>query len=79
MAHGLPWLRTLWNLPGRRWNEPLAPALAGRFLSTVPPGKSLESFFKTAQAYGIGVKQARVGCVDLKHSHNLQVENCVEF
>ena len=32
-------LLCMWNLP-RKEIEPLSPALAGRFLSTVPPGKS---------------------------------------
>ena len=27
--------------------EPMSPALAGRFLTTVPPGKSPDSFYKT--------------------------------
>ena len=33
-------LRSLWN-PPRSGSQPVSPALAGRFLSTVPPGKSL--------------------------------------
>ena len=50
-AHGLQqlWFRAqllhgMLNLPGP-WREPLSPALAGGFLSTVPPGKS-SSYFK---------------------------------
>ena len=31
-------LHGMWNLPRSRI-EPVSPALAGRFLSTVPPGK----------------------------------------
>ena len=37
--HGLSWLRDVWNLPGPEI-EPACPALAGRFLTTGPPGKS---------------------------------------
>ena len=33
-------LRGMWDLPGPGL-EPVSPALAGRFLTTVPPGKSL--------------------------------------
>ena len=33
-----------WDLPGPGI-EPVSPALAGRFLSTVPPGKSVYSIF----------------------------------
>ena len=33
------------NLPGPAI-EPVSPALAGRVLSTVPPGKSKSAFFK---------------------------------
>ena len=38
-VHGLSWLRGVWNLPGPEI-EPVCPALAGRFLTTGPPGKS---------------------------------------
>ena len=31
----------MWDLPGPRL-EPVSPALAGGFLTTVPPGKSLK-------------------------------------
>ena len=34
----------MWDLPGPRI-EPVSPALAGRFLTTVPPGKSLMLFY----------------------------------
>ena len=36
--------RSMWDLP-RPGLEPMSPALAGRFLTTVPPGKSLHYFF----------------------------------
>ena len=36
-------LRGMWDLPGSGM-EPVSPALAGKFLSTVPPGK-LQQFF----------------------------------
>ena len=35
-------LRGMWDLPGPGL-EPVTPALAGRFLTTVPPGKPLKS------------------------------------
>ena len=35
----------LWDLP-EAGTEPVAPALAGRFISTVPPGKSLTEVFQ---------------------------------
>ena len=35
----------MWDLPGPGI-EPVSPALAGGFLTTAPPGKSLESDFK---------------------------------
>ena len=37
-------LHGMWDLP-RPGIEPMPPALAGRFLTTMPPGKSLHSFF----------------------------------
>ena len=36
---GLSCVRGMWNLPGSGF-EPISPALADGFLSTVPPGKS---------------------------------------
>ena len=36
------WPLGLWNLPGPR-TEPVSPALAGRFLTTGPPGKTCSS------------------------------------
>ena len=40
-------LHGMWSLPGPGL-EPVSPALAGRFLTTVPPGKSLKRPFKIA-------------------------------
>ena len=37
--------RNMWNLPGPGI-EPVSPALAGRFLTTGPPGKSSQHIFK---------------------------------
>ena len=34
-------LHGMWDLP-RPWIEPVSPALAGGFLTTAPPGKSLD-------------------------------------
>ena len=36
----------MWDLPGPGL-EPMFPALAGGFLTTAPPGKSLKLFFKS--------------------------------
>ena len=44
VAHGLL-LRRMWNLSGSGI-KPMSPALAGRFLSIVPPGKSSPKLFK---------------------------------
>ena len=43
MVRGLSCLAGMWDLPGSGI-EPVSPALAGGFLSTVPPGKSLRRF-----------------------------------
>ena len=45
-------LRGMWDLPGPGL-EPVSPALAGRFLTTVPPGKSLQSIFKSSDNFYI--------------------------
>ena len=37
-------LHGMWDLPGRGF-EPMSPALAGRFLTTAPPGKSRQLTF----------------------------------
>ena len=37
-VHGLSLLRGMWDIPGPGL-EPVSPALAGRFLTTAPPGK----------------------------------------
>ena len=39
-------LRGMWDLP-RPGLEPVSPALAGRFLTTAPPGKPLISFYNS--------------------------------
>ena len=44
MAHGLKLLRGMWDLPGTG-NKPMSPALAGRFLTIAPPGKSERGCF----------------------------------
>ena len=41
-------LRGMWDLP-RQGIEPVSPALAGGFLTTVPPGKSLILVIKRKQ------------------------------
>ena len=38
----------MWDLPGPEI-EPVSPALAGGFLTTVPPGKSLKGIFFTVR------------------------------
>ena len=54
MAHGLSCSacgifldQGMWDLPGPGL-EPVSPALAGGFLTTVPPGKSHEYYFLSA-------------------------------
>ena len=42
----------MWDLP-RPGIEPVSPALTGRFLSTLPPGKSLILLFNQSGNYGI--------------------------
>ena len=56
-----PWpqlFRGMWDLPGPGL-EPVSPALAGRFLATVPPGKSrklvLFIYFGSARVVGLCV------------------------
>ena len=39
-------LHGTWDLPGS-WLKPMPPALAGRFLTTAPPGKSPQYFLET--------------------------------
>ena len=39
----------MWDLPGPGL-EPMSPALAGGFLTTVPPGKSLGDFLEDSFA-----------------------------
>ena len=43
----LPW--GMWNRP-RPWSEPMSPALAGRFLTPGPPGKSCRNLKVTLSA-----------------------------
>ena len=45
-------LRGMWDLP-RPVLEPVSPALAGRFSTTAPPGKPLNSFFNLKNFYRI--------------------------
>ena len=43
-------LRGMWDLPGSGI-EPVSPALAGGFLTTMPPGKSLQYILKIYTYY----------------------------
>ena len=43
-------LHGIWDPPGPEL-EPMFPALAGGLLTTVPPGKSLQLFFKVTACY----------------------------
>ena len=50
----------MWNLPGLRI-EPVSPALAGGFLTTAPPGKSLSVTFLTSfPNKGLGTLRERI-------------------
>ena len=44
-------LRGMWDLPGPGL-EPVFPALAGRFLTTVPPGKSHQASLEVGNLRG---------------------------
>ena len=46
VAHGLKMLQGTWDLP-RSGMETVSPALAGKFFTTEPPGKSLPCYFNT--------------------------------
>ena len=46
-------LRGMWDLP-RPGLEPMSPALAGGFLTTAPPGKSLSTVFKIDLLLNVG-------------------------
>ena len=49
-------LHSMWDLPGPGL-EPVSPALAGGFLTTAPPGKSLTAVFKLASGHpGLEIK-----------------------
>ena len=58
-------LRGMWDLPGPGL-EPVSPALAGGFLTTVPPGKSLASFFN--HAYATVLEGSQTGISNLSES-----------
>ena len=47
VAQGLYLPLGMWNLPGPEI-KPMCPALAGRFLSTAPPGKFKSNFLSTS-------------------------------
>ena len=48
-------LRGMWDLP-RPGLEPVSPALAGGFLTTAPPGKSLKPYaFEVKRTHGTSV------------------------
>ena len=49
MTHGLELLHGMWDLPGPGL-EPMSPALADGFLTTVPPGKPSGSNFNSLRA-----------------------------
>ena len=53
----------MWDLPGPGL-EPVSPALAGGFLTTVPPGKSLTIFLEQ-MLFGFYTTQFHPVCLDL--------------
>ena len=66
VAHGPSCIHGMLNLPGPGV-EPVSPALAGGFLSTAPPGKSLPhhlkfSFFTYLVIYGCAGSLLCAGC-----------------
>ena len=54
-------LRSMWDLP-RAGLKPVSPALAGRFLTTVPPGKSRKNiqFFNKKNCLTFGSPFAEI-------------------
>ena len=57
-------LRGMWDLP-RPGLEPVSPALAGKFLTTVPPGKPPSPFFKKNIYLFIWLRQVLVAACGL--------------
>ena len=54
------WLRGMWDLPGPGL-EPMSPALAGGFLTTVPPGKpSIIGYYKILSIVPCAIQQVLV-------------------
>ena len=53
-------LRGMWDLPGPGI-EPVSPALAGGFLTTAPPGKSLNDILLTVYTIQIYMDKASSG------------------
>ena len=51
----------MWDLPGPGL-EPMSPALAGRFLATVPPGKSQE-IFKIQVLIALRIKYTEINLI----------------
>ena len=51
MVHGAQLLHGTWD-PPRPGLEPVYPALAGGFLTTAPPGKSLYEVFRVVKFIG---------------------------
>ena len=64
MLHGM------WYLPGPGL-EPVSPALAGRFLTTVPPGKSYILFFVCLFFKNLRQNCLLIPAVDLFHRMGL--------
>ena len=60
VAHALQLFHNMWNLP-RPGVRPVSPALSGRFLSTVPPGKSLLIFSQPYRAAVCGILVPQTG------------------
>ena len=60
------WLRGMWDLP-RPGLEPVSPALAGRFLTTAPPGKPRYNFLIFVFVSISLVGGSKGSCCDLCH------------
>ena len=56
-------LRGMWDLPGPGL-EPVSPALAGGFLTTMPPGKSLYLYFYHTPGNSLKAGELLVDCVN---------------
>ena len=63
----------MWDLP-RPGLEPVSPALAGRFLTTAPPGKPQHDCFKDAQPATRQLNEIRKAIPEQNEKVNKEIE-----